>query len=95
MLLFSKSSQQSLDWFISDTLSQIQSEVARALDSNKFSIMASLDLSSAFDIVNVDILFKRLLIVGLPNDPINLIRIWLNDITYYVSAKGHNSYIRL
>ena len=30
---------------------EIQSEIARALDSNKYSIMASLDLSSAFDIV--------------------------------------------
>ena len=29
---------------------EIQSEIAGAMDSNKYSIMASLDLSSAFDI---------------------------------------------
>ena len=34
----------------------IQSEIARALDSNMFTVMASLDLSSAFDIVNIDLL---------------------------------------
>ena len=52
---------------------ELQSEIARALDSNKFTLMASLDLSSAFDIVNVNLLLKRLSIVGLPTDVINLI----------------------
>ena len=74
---------------------EIQSEIARALDSNMFTIMASLDLSSAFDIVNIELLLKRLTIVGLPMDVINLIRIWLSDRTYYVTAKGTNSFIRL
>ena len=32
---------------------EIQSEISRALDTNKYTIMASLDLSSAFDIVNI------------------------------------------
>ena len=74
---------------------EIQSEIARALDTNKFTIMASLDLSSAFDIVNINLLLKRLKIVGLPTDVINLIRIWLTDRTYYVTTKGTNSFIRL
>ena len=47
---------------------EIQSEIARALDTNKFTIMASLDLSSAFDIVNINLLIKRLQIMGLPKD---------------------------
>ena len=38
---------------------------------------------------------KRLQIIGLPNDLINLIQIWLSDRTYYVTAKGTNSFIRL
>ena len=38
---------------------------------------------------------KRLTIVGLPMDLINLIRIWLSDRTYYITAKGSNSFIRL
>ena len=74
---------------------EIQAEIARALDSNKFTLMASLDLSSAFDIVNIDLLLKRLPITGLPPDVINLIQIWLTDRTYYVTAKGFNSYIRM
>ena len=31
----------------------LQSAIATALDNNKFAIMASLDLSSAFDLVNI------------------------------------------
>ena len=38
--------------------------------------MASVDLSAAFDIVNVNMLLKRLKKVGLPNDVIDLIEIW-------------------
>ena len=37
-----------------------QSEIARSMDSNKFTIMASLDLSSAFDIVNIELLHRDL-----------------------------------
>ena len=57
--------------------------------------LASLDLTSAFDLVNIELLMKRLRIIGLPNDLINLIQIWLSDRTYYVTAKGTNSFIRL
>ena len=38
----------------------IQSIISRALDSGNFALMASIDLSSAFDLVNVDLLIKRL-----------------------------------
>ena len=34
--------------------------------------MASLDLRATFDIVNVDVLLKRLVIMGLPGDKISL-----------------------
>jgi hypothetical protein len=39
--------------------------------------MSSLDLSAAFDIVNLDFLLKRLTITGLTSDIIKLIKIWL------------------
>ena len=32
---------------------------------------------------------------GLPEDAIHLIKIWLNERTYYVRVKGGNSYIRI
>ena len=38
--------------------------------------MASLDLSSAFDMVNVDLLLKRMKLMGLPDDLVSLIEIW-------------------
>ena len=46
--------------------------------------MASLDLSMAFDLVNTELLVKRLKIMGMPNDLINLIREWLSNRSYYV-----------
>ena len=47
--------------------------IARALDEDEFVAMASLDLSSAFDVVDVPLLLKRLRILGLPDDVIDLI----------------------
>ena len=46
----------------------IQSIISRALDSGNFALMASIDLSAAFDLVNVDQLIKRLTVIGLPSD---------------------------
>ena len=39
--------------------------------------MASLDLSMAFDMVNTNLLVKRLKVMGMPNDIIKLIKEWL------------------
>ena len=61
----------------------IQSLIARALDDNQVVLLASLDLSAAFDIVNVDLLIRRLTVAGLPSDIIHLISIWPN--TPYVA----------
>ena len=57
--------------------------------------MASLDLSSAFDVVNVELLLKRLTVIGLPNDMLTLISNWLKTRYFYVSVDGNNSYVRL
>ena len=46
----------------------LQSIISRAADKNCYVIMASLDLSAAFDLVNVELLIKRLRIMGFPND---------------------------
>ena len=42
----------------------LQSIISRALDDDNYVAMASIDLSAAFDIVNVDLLIKRLRRVG-------------------------------
>jgi hypothetical protein len=42
----------------------IQSLKARALDDGIFVLLTSIDLSSAFDVMNVELLFKRFEIVA-------------------------------
>jgi hypothetical protein len=53
--------------------------------------MASIDLSGAFDLVNVELLPKRMKIIGLPNDIIEIVEKWLTTKYIYVSIKGNNS----
>ena len=72
----------------------IQSILSHALDQNKYALMSSIDLSAAFDVVNVKLLIKRLKIIGLPNDVIELIEIWLSNRLLYVDLDGNCSYIR-
>ena len=62
----------------------LQSLIANATDLNQYALMASLDLSAAFDLVNVDLLIKRLRIIGLRMDLVKLVRVWLSDRKFYV-----------
>ena len=48
--------------------------------------MASLDLSFAFDLVNVKVLLKRMRQIGLTADVVYLVEIWLNERFNYVNA---------
>ena len=70
---------------------QIQSLIARALDDSNFVLMASVDLSAAFDVVNIDLLIERLEIIGLPADIVGLIKCWLKNRSFYVEINGLNS----
>ena len=58
---------------------QLQSLIARALDEDNHALMASIDLSAAFDVVNIDLLMVRLGKIGLPGDVLALIDVWLID----------------
>ena len=49
----------------------LQSLIARAADDNQYVVMASMDLSAAFDLVNVELLLKRLRIIGSKMGPID------------------------
>ena len=53
--------------------------------------MASIDLSAAFDVVNINLLIDRLRIVGLPEDIVGLIKLWLENRKFYVEVNGLNS----
>ena len=70
---------------------QIQSLIARALDEDNYVVMASIDLSAAFDVVNIDLLMKRLRIIGLPEDVLSLIEIWLKNRQFYVEINNQSS----
>ena len=56
----------------------IQSLLARALDGNMFTCLSSLDLSAAYDDVNVGLMCKCLTMVGLLPNVERLIRRWLS-----------------
>ena len=71
----------------------LQSILSRALDSNNYALMASIDLSAAFDLVNIKLLMKRLKVIGLPNDILRLIELWLSKRSFYVSLNGMNSMV--
>jgi hypothetical protein len=57
--------------------SKLLSEISRALDDDDYVLTTSIDLSSAFDLVTVDLLIKRLIKIGLPEDIFELIKSWL------------------
>ena len=63
---------------------QLQSLIARGLDEDNFVAMGSLDLSAMFEGVNIELLVKRLEILGLPGDIIALIEIWLKNKLFNV-----------
>ena len=70
---------------------KLQTLITRAVDEDMYALMASLDLSAAFDVVNVELLLKRLNIIGLPSDVIDLVSVWLTNRYFYVSLDGSNS----
>ena len=72
---------------------QLLSLISRAVDGDKYALMASLDLSAAFDVVNVELLLKRMRIIGLPPDIVELVSNWLSNRYFYVSLGGSNSLI--
>ena len=66
------------------SIAEIQAIISRALDDNNFYVLASLDLSAAFDLVNRELLFKRMETMGIPDDIIYLLKNWAIDRKFYV-----------
>jgi hypothetical protein len=67
-------------------LKEIQSQIATKIDQSQYVAMGSLDLSAAFDVVNVDLLTQRLTILGLPTDCMSLLELWLRDHAAFVEV---------
>jgi hypothetical protein len=57
---------------------ELQSLIARFLDDDNYALVYSLDLRWALDMVDVKLQIKRLKILGLPDDIIFLIKVWLD-----------------
>jgi hypothetical protein len=64
---------------------------SRAADDDNYFIMASLDLSAAFDLVDIELSMKRIRIMGLPVDLINLFKTWLTERKFYVEINEINT----
>jgi len=72
-------------------LKEIQSQIAEKIDQGDFVAMGSLDLSAAFDVVNIDLLIARLTTLGLPTDWMDLINAWLRDRSAFVEVSSGRS----
>ena len=66
----------------------LQMEIAKAIDDDKYVAVASLDLSAALNMVNIDLLLMRLSIMGLPADILALLKSWLINRKAYVEVEG-------
>jgi hypothetical protein len=66
---------------------ELQPQVARALDDDKYVVLVCLDLSLAFDMVNVDMLIKRLKRISLPCEIKDLIKVWLKGKSFFISIE--------
>ena len=69
----------------------IQSRIAQDCDKGKYVTMSCLDLSAAFDVVNHELLVRRMEIMGIPNQIVTVVTDWLNGRHFYCEVNGKNS----
>jgi hypothetical protein len=65
---------------------ELQNQIAKALDEDNFVAVASMDLSAAFDVLDVDLLLKRMRLMGIPEDLLKMIKAWLDGRIAYVEV---------
>ena len=58
------------------------------MERGEYVAVASIGMSAAFDVINVELLMKRLEIMGFPQDIISLLASWLNGRWGYVEVDG-------
>ena len=66
----------------------LQAVITRAMEKGDYVAVASIDMSAAFDVINVELLMKRLEIMGFPQDIMSLLASWLNGRWAYVEVDG-------
>jgi hypothetical protein len=65
---------------------ELQDCIARAMDEDNYVAVASMDLSAAFDVLNVDLLLLRMRRTRLPGDVVDLVSAWLKNRIAYVEV---------
>ena len=65
---------------------ELQNQIAKAMDEDNYVAVASMDLSAAFDVIDVNLLLKRMKNLGIPEDVLNLIKAWLDGRIAYVEV---------
>ncbi|MBF0208930.1 MAG: reverse transcriptase family protein, partial [Oligoflexia bacterium] len=73
---------------------ELQSKIANKLDKGEYVVVSSFDLSAAFDVVNRNLLVKRMKVAGFPLDMIELLKDWLGDRHFYVEIAGKRSALK-
>jgi hypothetical protein len=63
------------------------------LESDEFVLVASLDLSLAFVVVNIKLLIKRIRIIGLLYEVVELVKVWKQKRSYFESLNDDNSFL--
>ena len=63
---------------------EIQSEIATHCDEGNYAIVASIDMTAAFDVVNHELLIKQLRIMGIPHELVTVIKIGLRTASFSV-----------
>jgi hypothetical protein len=61
------------------------------MDEDFFVAVASMDLSAAFDVLDVELLYTRMKKMGIPKDILLLLRAWLSDRLAYVEVNAECS----
>ena len=70
---------------------ELQTKIAELMDKGHYVAVASLDLSAAFDVINIELLLKRMSVMGIAPDVVDLTSAWLSDRSAYVEVNGECS----
>ena len=73
---------------------ELQSKISEWCDRGEFVTMTSLDLTAAFDVVNHNLLKRKLQQIGLPKIITDIISEWLTERQFYCEIKGKTSTLR-
>ena len=61
----------------------LQAIIAQGLNESNAVQLASLNLCAAFDVININLLLKWPRIFGVPEDIVDLLKVWLNERFFY------------